>query len=62
MASFYDTVNDTELEWVEALLQKGGIEYALREIGGNPILMKEIQVAEEDLAAADSILCSNLAH
>jgi hypothetical protein len=57
MASFYDTVNDSDLKRVEGLLKKGGIEYNLRGIGAGTAL-KEIQVAEEDLAAAEEILCS----
>jgi hypothetical protein len=57
MASFYDTVNDSDLKRVEGLLKKGGIVYTLRGIGAGTDL-KEIQVAEEDLAAAEEILCS----
>lgn len=48
MASFYDTVNDSDLSRVEGLLKKGGIVYTLRTIGTGTAL-KEIQVAEEDL-------------
>jgi DNA-binding IscR family transcriptional regulator len=57
MASFYDTVNDSDLKRVEELLKKGGIVYTLRGIGAGTAL-KEIQVSEEDLAAAEEILCS----
>jgi hypothetical protein len=57
MASFYDTVNDSDLKRIEGLLKKGGIEYTLRGIGADTAL-KEIQVAEEDLAAAEEILNS----
>ena len=56
MASFYDTVNDSELRRVEGLLTKGGIVYTLRVLG-NDKTMKEIQVAEEDLVDAEWILC-----
>ena len=55
MASFYDTVNDADLKRVEGLLKKGGIVYTLRVIGTDTTL-KEIQVAEEDLADAERIL------
>jgi len=55
MAHFYDTVNDSDLRRVEGLLKKGGIVYTLRVIGGSRS-MKEIQVAEEDLAEAEWIL------
>ena len=56
MASFYDTVNDLDLSRVEGLLKKGGIVYTLRTIGTGTAL-KVIQVAEEDLADAEMILC-----
>jgi hypothetical protein len=55
MASFYDTVNDSDLKRIEGLLKKGGIEYTLRAFGKDTAL-KEIQVAEEDLADAEMIL------
>lgn len=55
MARFYDTVNDLDLERVEGLLKKGGIVYTLRILGDDTPL-KEIQVAEEDLADAERIL------
>jgi len=55
MASFYDTVNDSDLHRVEGLLKKGGIVYTLRTLGSGTAL-KEIQVAEEDLADAERIL------
>lgn len=58
MASFYDTVNDSDLDWVEGLLKNGGIGYTMRAIGGDTTL-KEIQVAEEDLAEAERILSSS---
>jgi hypothetical protein len=57
VASFYDTVNDSDLKRVEGLLIKSGIAYNLRAIGKETGL-KEIQVAEEDLADAESILSS----
>jgi len=55
MASFYDTVNDSDLLRVEGLLKRGGIVYTLRTLGSGTAL-KEIQVAEEDLADAERIL------
>jgi hypothetical protein len=55
MARFYDSVNDADLKRVEGLLKKGGIVYTLRVLG-NDKAMKEIQVAEEDLADAEWIL------
>ena len=58
MASFYDTVNDSDLKRVEGLLKKGGIGYTLRAIAGDTTL-KEIQVAEEDLADAEKILSNS---
>jgi hypothetical protein len=56
MARFYDTVNDSDLMRVEGLLKNGGIAYSLRALGGGTTLLKEIEVAEEDLAAAEGIL------
>jgi hypothetical protein len=56
MARFYDTVNDSDLMRIESLLKNGGIVYSLRILGGGTPLMREIEVAEEDLAAAESIL------
>ena len=55
MASFYDTIHDSDLKRVEGLLKKGGIVYTLRAIG-TASAMKEIQVAEEDFADAERIL------
>lgn len=57
MARFYDAVSDSDLSRVEDLLKMGGIEYSLQ-ILGEGALLKEILVAEEDLAAAERILCS----
>lgn len=56
MARFYDSVNDSDLSRVESLLKKGGIGYSLR-IMGDRALLKEILVAEEDLAAAELVMC-----
>ncbi|MSN27252.1 MAG: hypothetical protein GJV46_15480 [Geobacter sp.] len=57
MARFYDSVNDSELSRVEALLEKEGIGYSLQILAeGTPL--KEILVAEEDFAAAELVLRS----
>lgn len=56
MARFYDTVHKSELTRVEGLLKKGGIVYTLRVLGDHSARIREIQVAEEDLAAAEKIL------
>ena len=58
MARFYDTVNYSDLRRVESLLKKGGIEYTLQVLGDESTLMKEILVAEEDLADAERLLYS----
>lgn len=55
MARFFDSVNDSEVSRVERLLKHGGIGYSLQ-ILGDGALLKEIQVAEEDLAEAERIL------
>jgi hypothetical protein len=59
MARFYDSVNDTDLDRIERLLKHGGVEYSLQ-ILGEGVLLKEIQVAEEDLAEAERILAQPL--
>lgn len=56
MARFFDTGNNSDLAKVEGLLKKGGIVYTLRVLGDDSAKIKEIQVAEEDLAAAEKIL------
>jgi len=56
MARFYDTVNYADLKRVEGLLKKGGIVYTLKTAGETTEHLKEIQVAEEDLAAAEALL------
>lgn len=55
MARFYDSVNESELQRVEWSLRQGGVEYSLRILQEKP-LMKEILVAEEDLAFAEKLL------
>lgn len=56
MARFYDTVNYSDLKRVEGLLKKGGIEYTLQVLGDESTLMREILVAEEDMAEAERLL------
>lgn len=55
MARFYDSMSDSDMGRVVALLKRGGIEYSLQILGEGGRI-KEIQVAEEDLAAAEEIL------
>jgi len=55
MARFYDSVNDFDLRNVEWALKQGGIEYSMRILQEKP-LIKEIMVAEEDLAFAEMLV------
>lgn len=55
MARFYDTTDEADLARVEGVLRRGGIEYFSRVERGEPSL-KEIQVAEEDMARAQELL------
>jgi len=55
MARFYDTANESDLARVEGVLTRGGIEYSCQESRGEPTL-KEIRVAEEDMARAQELL------
>ena len=57
MARFYDTANDSDLARVEELLNSSGTAYSLRILGKESSL-KEILVAEEDLANAEWLLGS----
>ncbi|OGU00398.1 MAG: hypothetical protein A2X80_11400 [Geobacteraceae bacterium GWB2_52_12] len=59
MARFYDSANDADLMRVEGLLNKKGIVYSLRVLGEGSTLIREIQVAEEDLDAAEMVVCGN---
>ena len=61
MARFYDAVSDSSLRRVEELLKNGGIEYSMRVLEGDSALtrIREIQVAEEDMAAAEQLICGN---
>ena len=55
MARFYDSVDNADIKRVEGLLKKGGIVYTLHALEDDSMI-KEIQVAEEDLAAAEKIM------
>jgi hypothetical protein len=57
MARFYDTANDSDLARVEELLNSSGTAYSLRILGQESSL-KEIMVAEEDVAYAEWLLSS----
>lgn len=57
MARFYDAANDSDLKQIVSLLKKGGVVYTLRVLGDDMNQVKEIQVAEEDLDAAERIIC-----
>jgi len=54
MERFFDAVNSSELAKMETMLKNGGVEYALR-FGADDVV-REILVAEEDLAYAESLL------
>jgi hypothetical protein len=55
MARFYDAMSDSDVSRVTDLLKEGGIEYSMQ-IMGDGAHLKEILVAEEDLAAAERLL------
>jgi hypothetical protein len=55
MARFYDVVDGAELARIEAVLKNGGVEYALT---GASDSVREILVAEEDLAYAEQLLAT----
>lgn len=57
MARFYDTVDKSDLERVESILKRVGIEYSLRVLGDDGSI-NEIDVAEEDQAYAEWLLSS----
>lgn len=56
MERFFDAVDSGELARMETMLKRGGVEYALRP--GPDDVIREIVVAEEDLAYAESLLAS----
>ena len=57
MARFYDAISDSDTSRITDLLKEGGIEYSIQ-ILGDGVHLKEILVAEEDLAAAEELLCT----
>lgn len=59
MTRFYDTINPVEQERVERILSKGGIAYSLQLKSGESVL-REINVAEEDVTYAETLLCRAL--
>jgi len=60
MARFYDALSESDARRITNLLKEGGIEYSMQ-ILGEGTRVKEIMVAEEDLAAAERLL-DNPAH
>ncbi len=57
MARFYDSIHESDLSRIEGLLKTGGIEYSMKILDiEHP--MKEIEVAEEDVQAAEWIICN----
>ncbi|GFE62840.1 hypothetical protein [Geobacter sp. AOG2] len=61
MARFYDAMSDSDARRITDLLKEGGIEYSLQ-ILGEGAKVKEVMVAEEDLAAAERLLDSPAHH
>ncbi|HBA86566.1 MAG TPA: hypothetical protein DCZ75_00865 [Geobacter sp.] len=55
MVKFYDPKDEADLARVEAMLKKGGIEYALRATPAGTY-NREIEVAEEDVPKAEELL------
>jgi hypothetical protein len=55
MARFYDAMSDLDASRVTDILKEGGIEYSMLILGDGAHL-KEIMVAEEDLATAERLL------
>ena len=56
MVRFYDPKDAADLARVEALLQKGGIEYFLADPPAGAGIGKQIEVAEEDVPKAEEII------
>lgn len=56
MTRFYDAKDDKDLARVEAVLKKGGIEYFVAAKPAGVEAIKEIEVAEEDVAKAEDLL------
>lgn len=58
MVRFYNARNEADLERVEAILKKAGIEYFRMEAPAGSLTM-EIEVAEEDVPTAEELLLSS---
>lgn len=56
MTRFYDAQDDADLARVEALLQKGGVEYFLAAAPAGAGTGMQIEVAEEDVPKAEELL------
>jgi hypothetical protein len=61
MARFYDPKDDADLARVEALLQKGGIEFFVSAAPAGAGTTKQIEVAEEDVPKAEELLVQGAA-
>jgi hypothetical protein len=58
MTRFYDAKDDADLERVEAVLRRGGIEYFITAMPAGAGTAKQIEVAEEDVPKAEELLGS----
>lgn len=56
MTRFYDAKDDADLERVEAVLKRGGIEYFILAMPAGAGTAKQIEVAEEDVPRAEELL------
>ena len=55
MTRFYDAKSDYELATIEDVLDRGGVEYSVR-MDESERHVREICVAEEDVATAEELL------
>lgn len=62
MVRFYDPRDETDLARVETILKNGGIEYGLYREPVRGIGPLQIQVAEEDVPAAEELLQARSEH
>lgn len=60
MTKFYDARDNADLERVEALLKKGGIEYFVAESGQADGVASQIEVAEEDVPMAEQLVSGGI--
>ena len=56
MARFYDPKDDADLERIETVLKKGGIEYHVAAQPRGTGTARQIDVAEEDMPKAEELL------